>query len=1390
MNPFELGGGCTRARTILKFAFLVAFSIVTLTCGQVSSAQSIAPDPRASAAFDLYLDGKATAAITLYGEIVDDAAKRQDIQGFHHPYYFLLTLLHWHQQTDRLRERITFGREQYDQWIRHTNQARYVLNLIDAYHISHLVLEGNYKDAEKLARAFLGRNPVLQNDETTENKEVLLSWARSLTSQGKYQEATSVLYQALAVASFESVRIGIFAASDLCRIAHGYLINNQPSIAATILGKSSPFLGRLGGTNAHVFSCALAVFELALIGENFEIARAAEKLLADHLPKIDLLPWEARIQFAADQLYFHIKMGNLDSARQRLSEFEVLLKSPMPEAIRRRGQSIAAWANFSVGDVAKAELVLQGFPDSTFETLDPIALITMAEILDHRNKADTAILVAHAAYSNVSGRFLSRLTGAKGERTNLSISEREILRRYVELAVNGFKAGLGDEALRREEELRREVLGAMQALNADRVSRLIAFSAARNIFSQFPDSRELLRGREHTALAKIASYETLVERITRRESEPQQPGMRFETAEMQRFLGYQERLSEFDKIIEERFNEYFRMSRSGLADDQEVRKLVKADEAVLLFTRVNKGYAIACITRERMTFSLSARTSEEIDIYVRNLRTNLQTEIQGRVNDDLSFPVEDSFNLYRALLEPSRKCIDAKQHLVLVLPNELLTVPFNTLLTENKTIDSKAPQFKLAPWAIRRWSFSITPSLQLFVNSRLAFFRTFERKAYLGVGDPVLTGHSNPSAAAIATPSSFFASRGLANASKIRELPSLPETKAEIEYLASRFRKGGATTLLGSQATEKGLRGLDLSIYRVISFATHALVAGEFNNGSEPALVLTPGDESNPSDDGLLTASEISLLSISADVVILSACNTAITSGAPDAKGLSELVGAFLFSGARSVLASQWPVLSFAATELVTKAFDLSEEGRPLGDALRVAMLNSMDGSGSSFESHPRVWAPFILVGNGALVLERPIASEETRNARTTPVWEGNLGDSIQGEVLAISPSRGGDLWLSGLGDPTSTRLSSYIERRAGTGEVLKRIHSKEIAWRNLASTADGGVIAGGQFFSEQKKAGAVLSRFSANGEERWSLRIDTDRYDETLALLRDETGRTVWLISQTWFDSENPDLDVVLIIYVNDAGKIDRRVETRVPKSGYAVTINAAAMVGKMIVVSGFALVVGKNTQPHRDLVTGYVNFCSGLTWATHLYGIDPDKGTILRTSFIPNFWGLRVRVTNDGRTFVAGAIVRECSNLHTTAGVIEVDSELKFSRIYFEYGEGLVGRATDVATDRDNRLVVVGTIETSLDAPPFKPSDSSKPYEYEPPPFGDLSREKDKNISAFISVANSDRSKHTELIFSDLRGRSFTSGVFADNGDVFAGGTANGSSGWIVRFPRSMAE
>jgi CHAT domain-containing protein len=208
-------------------------------------------------------------------------------------------------------------------------------------------------------------------------------------------------------------------------------------------------------------------------------------------------------------------------------------------------------------------------------------------------------------------------------------------------------------------------------------------------------------------------------------------------------------------------------------------------------------------------------------------------------------------------------------------------------------------------------------------------------------------------------------------ASLAKVLPPLPDTANEVRAIAEVLKADKTDLKLGVLASETTVKQAKLDDYRIVYFATHGLVAGEVEKfakvKAEPALALTIPEKPTDLDDGLLTASEVAQLKLNADWVVLSACNTA-AEGEPGAEALSGLARAFFYAGARSLVVSHWEVDSEATVQLMTGAFQASSRNPKLShaEALRQSMLSMINGAKSDEDAHPRIWAPFVVVGESA----------------------------------------------------------------------------------------------------------------------------------------------------------------------------------------------------------------------------------------------------------------------------------------------------------------------------------------------------------------------------------------------------------------------------------------
>ena len=150
-----------------------------------------------------------------------------------------------------------------------------------------------------------------------------------------------------------------------------------------------------------------------------------------------------------------------------------------------------------------------------------------------------------------------------------------------------------------------------------------------------------------------------------------------------------------------------------------------------------------------------------------------------------------------------------------------------------------------------------------------------------------------------------------------------------------------------------------LNGYRIVHFATHGLI-----NTSRPelsGLALSLVDRDGRSRDGFLRLNTIYNLRLSADLVVLSACQTALGKEVAG-EGLVGLTRGFMYAGTRRVIASLWQVSDVATAELMKKFYAFMLQRRlPAPAALRSAQLEmAKDPRWSS----PYFWAGFVLQGD------------------------------------------------------------------------------------------------------------------------------------------------------------------------------------------------------------------------------------------------------------------------------------------------------------------------------------------------------------------------------------------------------------------------------------------
>lgn len=349
----------------------------------------------------------------------------------------------------------------------------------------------------------------------------------------------------------------------------------------------------------------------------------------------------------------------------------------------------------------------------------------------------------------------------------------------------------------------------------------------------------------------------------------------------------------------------------------------------------------------------------------------------------LPFDATTARALYRDLFGPIAPKIETAGHLIFEPDGAMLRLPVNLLVTrdepvaefERKLDDPVADVFDMRgmAWLGAQTAISTAVSARAFIDARNAPASQAKRQ-YLGMGQNESV-FMDPSfvATQVKSQSADPACRWPLNQWND------PISAAELRSAQSLIGEGQSTIITGQEfSDDRILARDDLDNYRVLHFATHGLVTPPSSRcPARPALLTSFGGAKS---DGLLSFQEIFDLKLDADMVILSACDTAsrasvtatreagLESGGGTA--LDGLVRSFVGAGGRSVLASHWPAPDdYDATQrLITDLFR-APANSGVADGMMVAQRKLMN---DPLTSHPYYWSGFAIIGDGRRPLVRP----------------------------------------------------------------------------------------------------------------------------------------------------------------------------------------------------------------------------------------------------------------------------------------------------------------------------------------------------------------------------------------------------------------------------------
>jgi CHAT domain-containing protein/Tfp pilus assembly protein PilF len=267
--------------------------------------------------------------------------------------------------------------------------------------------------------------------------------------------------------------------------------------------------------------------------------------------------------------------------------------------------------------------------------------------------------------------------------------------------------------------------------------------------------------------------------------------------------------------------------------------------------------------------------------------------------------------LYDLLIEPIAYLLptEPQKRVIFIPQNELFLVPFPSLLDKN------------GKYLIEKHTILTAPAIQV-----LQLTHQQQQRVSASAKNVLVVGNPSP------MPS---------------QLSALPNSEQEAINIAQIYNN---QPLLGETATKAAILP-QLERASLIHLATHGMVND--NKPLESAIAFAPSD----GDNGLLTAEEIFHLKLSAELVVLSACNTG--RGTITGDGVVGLSRSLISAGVPSVIVSLWSVYDDSTAFLMTEFYrNLHQLKLDKAQALRTAILTTMQNY-----ANPKNWAAFILIG-------------------------------------------------------------------------------------------------------------------------------------------------------------------------------------------------------------------------------------------------------------------------------------------------------------------------------------------------------------------------------------------------------------------------------------------
>lgn len=438
-------------------------------------------------------------------------------------------------------------------------------------------------------------------------------------------------------------------------------------------------------------------------------------------------------------------------------------------------------------------------------------------------------------------------------------------------------------------------------------------------------------------------------------------------------------------------------NRIGALQDEpatvaEIRAALAPGEAYLKLAQLYSTMAGIVITKDQtwvyMVDGGLAKTETLADDVLTSARMDEATR------STRLFQVSKASQLFQAITGPAAEAVAAATRVVYNPAGKLRQLPIAVLVTDPASAAAYEKQrakgdYSKLKFLARSADTAVALSPRAFLRVRNDVSPSQAPGKFLGLGENAPAERVSAAAAEDKMPFDCSVSYGTWAGVLAQNKPI---SARELGVAAAALGAPGSPEITLGAFTDvnllSGPASGELSQYQVIHFATHGLPETQVDLPQckvhlPPALVTTlaaPAANGDVLSDGLLSFDEVARLQLDANLVVLSACDTAagtssqaaLKAGLENASpALDGLVRSFIAARARAVMATFWAVPDSQQTQDLMATFYSTGRTAPMGNSLRVAQNQLID---TRRYSHPYYWGAYFLVGDGGKTMLTPAA--------------------------------------------------------------------------------------------------------------------------------------------------------------------------------------------------------------------------------------------------------------------------------------------------------------------------------------------------------------------------------------------------------------------------------